>query len=597
MFLATTGLTEFWDTRDELVLLGSWCLRPDRRHVWQGLRYQILPNPWDNRTRFDESFSYLEGCGERLLASLGDYLNAVHQVSMSPRYWRILIGPWLFHYLHILYDRWVHLRQAFERYPGVRTILLDEQSYRVPQDTLEAITWTHDDRYNLQLFTQLLAPMRRGDVSQRCADDTSQHSAASRGSFGLPGMLREALNRICLRAGHIAVCDCYFPRRAQIALAWRRGVRMLSSQPQAPRSIPEAIMDTRRQEMARRPWTDSFEHDAVRCLPYNFPRLFLEGFDQMRRHAVGCARRIPPVVVSGNGWYYNEAFKWVAAEAQERGSRLICVQHGGGYGLNQSLLFERHERTIGDAFISWGWSDPQDRVNPMPSLYLGTFRRLRRRTRARRRLLLVTTEYPRYLYRFDSAPAGSQWEAYHEAQRRFLGALPERLRAAMVFRPFPIDYGRQIRQQIARRFPTIGLDCERSLRQHLQAARLVVVDHPGTTMLEVLAADIPLMLFWEPQWWPMRPQAAGDLELLRQASILSTSPEEAAAKVAAVADDPQTWWHGQAVRAAREQFARRYAWTQQDWLDGWSGLLVDTLRQYRQRPALSAAGALEVGSP
>src|SRR2546427_2927490 len=108
MFLATTALSEFWDKDQEILFLGSWCLRYDRRAEWESLKYQVMPCPWDDRKRFYDAAHYLDECGERILIQLTRYLNSVHGTSCSQRYWRILIGPWLIHYMHVAYDRYIH---------------------------------------------------------------------------------------------------------------------------------------------------------------------------------------------------------------------------------------------------------------------------------------------------------------------------------------------------------------------------------------------------------------------------------------------------------------------------------------------------------
>ncbi|MBI3636429.1 MAG: transferase, partial [Candidatus Rokubacteria bacterium] len=132
MFLATTALTDFWDTKERIVFLGSWCTRCDRRSQWATFEYEVMPSPWDDRERFYTAAEYLDECGERLLGQLASYLNAVHGVSHSLRYWRIVIGPWLLSYLHAVYDRYVHLNEAFRRYGDLDTIVLDPASYRTP---------------------------------------------------------------------------------------------------------------------------------------------------------------------------------------------------------------------------------------------------------------------------------------------------------------------------------------------------------------------------------------------------------------------------------------------------------------------------------
>jgi putative transferase (TIGR04331 family) len=103
----------------------------------------------------------------------------------------------------------------------------------------------------------------------------------------------------------------------------------------------------------------------------------------------------------------------------------------------------------------------------------------------------------------------------------------------------------------------------------MDRARLVVIDHPVTSMLESLAADIPTILFWNPRLWEMRPAAEPYFEALRSASILHDSPEAAAAHFSSVVDDVQAWWQGVAVQQAREAFSRQFALTARNWPTAW----------------------------
>lgn len=125
MFLGTMALSDFWERDREILFLGSWCLRHDRRREWEGLRYAVMPCPWEDRERFHHAAQYIDEYYERLLGDLTDVLNAAHDISRRQRYWRVLIGPWLLEYLHVLYDRYVRLTDALGRHPGLETIVID----------------------------------------------------------------------------------------------------------------------------------------------------------------------------------------------------------------------------------------------------------------------------------------------------------------------------------------------------------------------------------------------------------------------------------------------------------------------------------------
>lgn len=592
MFLATTGLCEFWDRSEELLFLGSWCLRADRRREWEGIRRRILPSPWDDRARFYRAVEYLDGCYERMLGALSEQLNQAHGLRRDTRYWRILVGPWLFHYLQACYDRFIHLRQALEQHPGVSTILLAPGSRRVPADALEYVDWIVEDPYNLQLFSQILeatgprfptraAPKIWEGKGFPPAPGGSGPAALARAGMG---RLQSGLLRALGKRWQIALCQTDLPQ----SLLWKLSLRSRLTAVPMPlpvrfRSVSAVpIFDRTRQRMQELPAGDSFERCFVRMLPQNLPVLYLEGFTQAREEMLRSLPRMPPALLSGNGWYFHEPFKFLAAEAAALGSHLMAAQHGGGYGLHRSSPQERHERSVADTFLCWGWANGHDHgLRNLPAPKLSSLRRtLRGRTVQGRsgqagEFLFIATTNPRYVYRFYSAPQGTQLEEYFEWQLRFLRALPEPLRGRLRFRAHSKDFGHGLRERFSRQVPWLRWDEDLSLARSLSQTRLAVVDHLGTPLLETLAADVPTLLFWDPQRWEVREEAQAHLDRLRGAGILMESPEEAARRLAEIEGDVAGWWDSAGVRQAREGFVRQYALGQRDWPQRWARCLEE----------------------
>ena len=200
-------------------------------------------------------------------------------------------------------------------------------------------------------------------------------------------------------------------------------------------------------------------------------------------------------------------------------------------------------------------------------------------------ILFVATGHPLYLQRFQSMPTGGQWTSYVAWESRFLGAIPDKLLSAMLFRPYMQDFGLALRKQIASSFPEVRWENGLTFYQRLKRSDIAVIDHPGTTVLETLVANIPTVLFWDQRSWEMRDEAEPYFEALRKAGVLWHSPEAAAGKVAAVSDDPWTWWGSEAVQKARQCFVDRYALARKDWLECWTEALEEeiALSQAREK--------------
>lgn len=77
------------------------------------------------------------------------------------------------------------------------------------------------------------------------------------------------------------------------------------------------------------------------------------------------------------------------------------------------------------------------------------------------------------------------------------------------------------------------------------------------------------MLFWDPQRWEVRDEAESYFASLRRVGILWDFPEEAAAKVVEVYDEPWVWWDREKVQQVRGGFVDRCALAREDWVDCW----------------------------
>lgn len=585
MFLATTALTEFWDTRQEILLLGSWCVPEDRTVSLERLQYRMMPSPWENRERFYQAARYLDEYGERLLDYLTDYLNGVHGVSHTKRYWRILVGPWLLHHLHATYDRYVHLRTAFEQYPNLEAIVLDPACFYVPRDTLEAYQLFSDDPYNLQMFSQFLSDLGHdfpakslesgwADVYARKARSICETALKRIGKRAL-NVLESGVGAVRGAKSSVRLHAIGIPKSLTWVLAVRSGLRII------PYDIPRAwgfeiagpANDERRNGLKALPAPSQFERLFAHSLSLNFPTLYLESYLAARRDVL-YRYRIPPVLVSAEGWFCDEPFKFLAAEASQKGTLLVRTQHGGGYGVFRFSAPEVHDARAVDHFMAWGWADPnmgpyRNLASPALSTSFLEMERRNGKNHSTPHILYVGTAYLRYLLRFDSCPIGIYGDRYLQWQVRFVDALPERLRRSLLVRSYPGEYGRATREKIAGRFREVRLENHRPFCQALASARVAVIDYSGTAMLEALVSGIPTILFWDAQHSELRDEAIPYFESLRKVGILRETPEEAAVQIIAVYDNPWVWWSDPKVQDVRAAFIDRFALSRQDWLASW----------------------------
>jgi len=597
MFLAMTSYKAFWDTDDELLFLGPWCTLYDRRHEWENLKHQLLPNPWNDRKRVENGITYCIRVSDHLTEELAAYLNAVHRVSHGVRYWRILLGVWLNYYVQDLYARYVQICDALDAVPNIRTLCLAPGSWKTPRDTEESVDfYFRTDRYPLQLYSHVLRMLGRvmPDRAAEFPDDP----------VGTISSTANKIDRVILK---------YFLRLAKLIqpqdvvfcdmkdMTFEHALTMLRESHYRVWPLLETFRDStcserdrspRRTGLERLQARDEFERVVIASLVSNFPTIYLEGYERARAASVRGWNRPPKVLVTACGWACNDYFKFLAAECAERGSRLIGVQHGCMYGLARVASWEVLERSFTDRWYAWGWSelanDPKVRDLPYPSLSLLAKTSPDRQSDC---ILYTSTDFYISLNRMHNSPMENQYEEYFSWRLQFINSLTQQLAGRLLVRLSPKDLGwnqaRRLRDADAR----VHLDdFSMKFEDRLRAARLAVFDHPGTTFLQGLAFNVPCVLFWKSSHWECRAAAIPYFDRLREAGILFDDPIAAARQVQRIYEDPVSWWQTKQVREAHETFANRFALTRQDWAKTWAHELMTETALVAQNESSSTLG-------
>ncbi|MDE2292680.1 MAG: hypothetical protein KGL53_11415, partial [Elusimicrobia bacterium] len=307
MFLAVTPLEEFWDKSDQLVFLGPWCARPQRRAEWTELSPHFLPNPWRDLTRFQAAAQYCRGVSSRLLDQLVSYLNGTLGVSRSRRVWRLLLDPWLTYHVEQMYDHYVHVDDALRAEPGLRTLLLDPECYTTPLSTAHFMRLSVGDFFHLQMFSHILAAKLPGSPVRGMALPDDPPPAAR-----MKGLLKKTaatLARTCARAGggEILVSELGLRRGERLRLILRSGLRILPYLSELPVSAAPA-RDARREGLSRLQGRDDFERVFIAALPRHLPALFLEGHAAAADFTRARIGRTPRAAFTTVDCHYTDSF-------------------------------------------------------------------------------------------------------------------------------------------------------------------------------------------------------------------------------------------------------------------------------------------------
>jgi putative transferase (TIGR04331 family) len=570
-FLATTALEEFWDSSGQVLFLGEWCKLYSRRDVWQGLDHFDLPPVWKGIQARVEAYEYCGGICERTLEELTGALNHVHRISKSRDYYHQILGVWLTEFIHQAYDKYLSLSSAFTLHPECFTFVLDPEQYYIPPDDVGAMSHAWDDRYALQLYSEILGvwgrdfPVRRLSIPIRQPSVWHLHRGVRRSAYrALARLMRSCAG--AFRQDSVTVTLPYFEPhalRSWLALVAAGGSRFVADDFKYEVKVPQQVDKDLRRSLVLPAGRDTFESIVRKIVLTNIPVLYLEGYAEFVRQVDTLPRRQSRVFHTLIGWYTNPVFRFYVAG--RRDDVTLCLQqHGGGYGIDAFHMPEDYERSIADVFYTWGWSGHKARYLPHPKL------RARGPIRASgARVLLTMTAKPRYVNRLMCQLMGSDFlHKYLDLTVAFCRRIDPGIPLAVRLHQTS-EYQWCVEQRLRDSQLEFSVDGNADFSRSLEDSRICVFDHLATTYLESLAANKPTLIFIDPGVYAFRKDAAPYFERLQEARILHYSPDSAARHLNAVYGDMDGWWSSREVQSVREDLVNRYALPSRDWVDGW----------------------------
>ncbi len=102
----------------------------------------------------------------------------------------------------------------------------------------------------------------------------------------------------------------------------------------------------------------------------------------------------------------------------------------------------------------------------------------------------------------------------------------------------------------------------------MESCKLIVLDHPVTTLHVALSAGIPVIGFWQESAWGMCRQAVPFFKSMREAGFIFETGEEAAAKINEIRDNVEDWWNQESIQKVVREWCHEYARTG-NWITSW----------------------------
>ena len=542
-YLITTTDRSRWPNSGHLVFIGTFCLPDNPDSLLDRYTYEIANTAVTSDNKL-HCFQLSESVHISLSMQIAEALNQAHQSSKSVRYWEILTGSWLRLFIDLLISRIFIITKLKEMHPDIQLVYAEAtKSRRTPFNTADFHSLTKSTEWNSLVYADLWNTASAEHIAS--PDHTTKPARMH------PKPQASKLSGYVLSA-------TYLPRMQELLLQLQLGTKYKRLRVINPPATP-VDNEARQQLVFDESQSNDVERLLIKLVRGYLPTSFLEGFTALQM-SIGQMRfpNNPKAIFTSNRHIYDDVFNAWVADTTEHGSRLILGQHGGHYGISKFSSFaERHEKSVSDSYLTWGWKPSSSSVS---GIILTTVGSRWKHRESRSRLLLVTDELwsqPRAVY--ADIPETSD---YLDHLGLLVRSLPTSIQQSLELRRHSGQrvVGHPVENWWRNQFPAIDLgDPLFPFSQVVRNAKVVIVAHNGTTIPENFSQAIPTLITWTSNWVEIRDEAKPIFAKLAEVGIFHEDPVSLAKHVSAIWDNVDAWWESKEVVGARELFCSQYA--------------------------------------
>jgi putative transferase (TIGR04331 family) len=522
---------------------------------------------------------------------ISKWMNYVHNVSYSSTYWEILLGKFVRGQVDHLYSRYKVLTKLNEESADLRLRCISDKKFETPvfseyEDSL------HNKFFDWQYYSQA---SKATDIHREKLSvdfDLVEEINVSSHKENISNTLKSILNYTYFMSGRkVVLYNTQLSRSLRWWVLAISGFDIVSADMSGVKEI-DVIPDIKhdlRSSINKFLGKDDIINMILQGISSNIPKIYVEGYSIARDNLSNYTneKANPDVILCGRSSYF--PFLLWKSEAYRRGTKIISVQHGSGYG---ELAWgpERYEHRISDTFITWGWGDKDEGYFPMPASKMVGKKRLTTKNPdgvlwLGRGVKYYTGEVSGHVTRkrlhFESP------DKYAERQSRFYQNLSSHTKSKVRFRPKPSGRNKSDLKKICiEKLKQINVSSDYmndvvlasqsiSLRESSKKYKMVIVDHfPSTAFLELLALGIPVIMYADLDYRVMSNRAKNHYKALEEVGVVHQKPQSAAKQIDESYYCSDKWWNEAERQKHISKFVHMFARNEKNSEVKWSQYLT-----------------------
>lgn len=541
------------------ISLGNWCDNKIDKDTNYAVKYH-----WNDQNKIDKDYNYLINLYEKILNNLHIQLNTYHNVSFNNRYWRILIGPWLFSFIFSIFDRHEIIKSLEKDYKNYYVNKYINNLKSINLFSYDSYFQTFDDLWNYYIFIDLIENFTKikiinlnDNLNTIKLKKNNNKNSFKENIKNIFNLFNNKNNKIVLDNAHLSIFDkikFYFKiKQFPSFLNFNIYNKYLDD-----RSFMISIL--KHDFKLSINTQNSFEIYLNKKIENFIPRIFTTHFQSFNKFIdKQNFPNNPNLIYTNNSFFLNDVFNFYTANnIVKNKTNYIIGQHGGGYNIGKFHFIKNHENIICDSYISWGTTYDEKSISGS-ILKSSKFHRLNVNYENKSKILIVTNAWERFPT-WSLHLNGDSYEKYVINREYFLSKLNSTILSNIEIRLYKYNLYNLQKKYWMKKYPNLKIDNGiNNIYHSFINSKIIITDFLySTTYLESLYLNIPTILINDENLFQLDRDCISIINQLKDAKIYFNSYSLASEHLNKVYNNVNQWWFNENVIEAKRNFLEKY---------------------------------------
>ena len=524
-----------------------------------------------NKEKIDIGYSKVTSIEKELFPVISEALNKIHGINHSERYWMILIGHCLRRNITNIYNNYSSVTSIFDEYDIQAISLLKVEREQVAMDDYsDYVRALGKDYFYSYIVEQIINTIGHGKLISNNVDLPVKVNKNFQQSNNNSSWLKKILHTISHifsiieseRSPVITQTYLGWLNEALLSINFLNFPRFFSNSNYPKNKVNINLRDKFKNQLIsynQNSKKDLFKTILISLIPDLFPKAYLEDFHSIvdASNALKLPKN-PRFILTANRFLQDEVFKVWISKKTEQGVPYFVLQHGSNYG-EIKYLHPTVEEITSDKFFTWGWSYEAKHIKGFmfKKIYKKPLINKIIKNKKTNILFMEKGVYSRAM--LENGPL--LYKKYLNCKEEFFYGLRGSIRKSLLIRPHGVTHIDKTYQEIERwkiLDSNIKIDKQNaSLKKSVANSRLVLCFYHGTSFLEMLAANVPVLCFLD-GLNEMNREGKDAYEILIKAGVCHTSISSLVDELNDNWDDCISWWSSDEIQNARNDFCSKH---------------------------------------